>query len=100
VNEAGDLFDEYAEAYEQALSNAIAVSGEDREYFAGAVLHGLPVCLREAKESPRTLLDFGCGDGATTPLLLAGLKAEIGSWHRRFRQVSRDRSETICNGSN
>jgi SAM-dependent methyltransferase len=76
VNEAGDLFDEYAEAYEQALSNAIAVSGEDREYFAGGRVAWLSRCLREAKESPRTLLDFGCGDGATTPLLLAGLKAE------------------------
>ena len=76
MNEAGDLFDEYAEAYEQALSNAIAVSGEDREYFAGGRVAWLARCLREAKETPRTLLDFGCGDGATTPLLLAALKAE------------------------
>jgi SAM-dependent methyltransferase len=76
VNEAGDLFDEYAEAYEQALSNAIAVSGEDREYFAEGRVAWLARCLREAKETPRTLLDFGCGDGATTPLLFAALKAE------------------------
>ncbi len=76
MKDAGTLFDEYAEAYEQALSNAIAVSGEDREYFAEGRVAWLARCLREAKETPRTLLDFGCGDGATTPLLLAALKAE------------------------
>jgi hypothetical protein len=34
MNDAEDLFDEYAAAYEQALSAAIAPSGESREYFA------------------------------------------------------------------
>jgi len=33
MKDAGSLFDEYAEAYEQALSNAIAVSGEGRGVF-------------------------------------------------------------------
>jgi SAM-dependent methyltransferase len=77
MKDAGTLFDEYAEAYEQALSNAIAVSGEDREYFAEGRVAWLARCLREAKETPRTLLDFGCGDGATTPVLLAALNAEL-----------------------
>jgi len=76
MKDAGSLFDEYAEAYEQALSNAIAVSGEGREYFAEGRVAWLARCLREAKETPRTLLDFGCGDGATTPRLLAALEAE------------------------
>jgi SAM-dependent methyltransferase len=77
MKDAGTLFDEYAEAYEQALSNAIAVSGEDREYFAEGRVAWLARCLRGAKETPRTLLDFGCGDGATTPVLLAALNAEL-----------------------
>jgi trans-aconitate methyltransferase len=76
MKDAGRLFDEYAEAYEQALSNAIAVSGESREYFAEGRVAWLAHCLQEAGEMPRKLLDFGCGDGATTPLLLAALKAE------------------------
>jgi predicted TPR repeat methyltransferase len=76
MSDVGDLFDQYAEAYEQALSNAIAPSGESREYFAEGRVAWLARCLREAKETPRTLLDFGCGDGATTPLLLAALGAE------------------------
>jgi predicted TPR repeat methyltransferase len=76
MKDAGKLFDEYAEAYEQALSNAIAVSGEGREYFAEGRVTWLAHCLQKAGETPRTLLDFGCGDGATTPLLFAALKAE------------------------
>ncbi len=76
MKDAGDLFDEYAEGYEEALSNAIGASGEGREYFAEGRVGWLKRCLEVAKETPRTLLDFGCGDGATTPVLLAALHAE------------------------
>jgi SAM-dependent methyltransferase len=76
MNDAGDLFDQYAAAYEQALSSALAPSGEGREYFAAGRVAWLKRCLDEAKETPRTLVDFGCGDGATTPLLLEILHAD------------------------
>jgi SAM-dependent methyltransferase len=76
MSDAGDLFDEYAVAYEAALSNAIAPSGEGREYFAEGRVAWLSGCLAAHVEKPRALLDFGCGDGATTPLLLAALNAE------------------------
>jgi SAM-dependent methyltransferase len=76
MNDAGDLFDQYAAAYEQALSTALAPAGESREYFAKGRVAWLKRCLDEAKQTPKTVLDFGCGDGATTPLLLAVLKAE------------------------
>lgn len=76
MSDAGDLFDEYAVAYEAALSNAIAPSGEKREYFAEGRIAWLNRCLTGCGEKPRVLLDFGCGDGATTPLLLAALHAE------------------------
>ena len=33
MSNAGDLFDQYAAAYEDALTNAISVSGEGREFF-------------------------------------------------------------------
>lgn len=72
---AEDLFDHYAEDYEQALGNAISVSGEGREYFAEGRARWLWRCLRELHKRPQTLLDFGCGDGATTPLLLDALRA-------------------------
>jgi SAM-dependent methyltransferase len=76
MNDGGDLFDQYAAAYEQALSSALAPAGESREYFAAGRVAWLKHCLDEAKEMPRALVDFGCGDGATTPLLLGMLHAE------------------------
>jgi SAM-dependent methyltransferase len=76
MNDAGDLFDRYAEAYEQALSTALAPAGEGREFFAAGRVAWLARCLKEAMQTPRALLDFGCGDGATTPLLLGTLNAK------------------------
>jgi SAM-dependent methyltransferase len=76
MSDAGDLFDEYAVAYEGALANAIAPSGERREYFAEGRVTWLNRCLIECGEKPGALLDFGCGDGATTPLLLAALHGD------------------------
>jgi SAM-dependent methyltransferase len=76
MNNAEDLFDQYAAAYEQALSNAIAPSGETREYFAEGRVAWLKRCLEEIKQPANSLLDFGCGDGATTPLLLQALNAK------------------------
>jgi len=75
MKEAGDLFDQYAAAYEEALQNAIAPSGEGREYFAEGRVAWLARCLREQNVQVNSLLDFGCGDGATTPLLLGALHA-------------------------
>jgi SAM-dependent methyltransferase len=76
MSDARDLFDDYAAAYEQALSNAIAPSGESREYFAEGRVAWLKRCLEQRSETPKALLDFGCGDGATTPLLVQALKAD------------------------
>ena len=75
MSDAEDLFDHYAAAYEEALSNAIAPSGESREYFAEGRVVWLQRCLSERKLAPTSVLDFGCGDGATTPLLLHALNA-------------------------
>ena len=76
MSDAGDLFDQYAAAYEEALSSALAPSGESREYFAEGRVAWLRRCVAELKESSRTVLDFGCGDGATSPLLLRALNAD------------------------
>ena len=76
MKDAEDLFDQYAAAYEQALSNALGPSGESREYFAEGRVAWLKHCLDEMKQPVNSLLDFGCGDGATTPLLLQELRAK------------------------
>ena len=73
-----ELFDFYAKRYDQALTQALKVSGEQREYFAKGRVSWLTRCLTELGELPSTVLDYGCGDGSTTPLLLSELKAKHG----------------------
>jgi SAM-dependent methyltransferase len=72
----GHLFDHYATSYDEALSHAIGPSGEDREYFAKGRIAWLKRCLREVGQRPGSVLDYGCGDGSTTPLLLGALEAQ------------------------
>src|SRR2546430_16855313 len=76
ANSAQELFDGYAKSYDAALSSALAPSGESREFFAHGRVEWLRRCLGELGASPRRVLDFGCGDGATTPLLQRVLGGE------------------------
>jgi SAM-dependent methyltransferase len=77
LNTAEKLFDQYAGNYELALSNALAPSGESREYFAEGRVEWLKRCLQRLGVQPRHILDFGCGDGSTTPVLHGLLGAEL-----------------------
>jgi len=77
LSAAEKLFDQYAGNYELALSNALAPSGESREYFAEGRVEWLKRCLMQLGVQPRNVLDFGCGDGSTTPVLLRVLGAEF-----------------------
>jgi len=63
-------FDAYAGDYEAALQKGLVLSGEGREFFAAARIQWLARRLRELDFSPRLALDFGCGTGASMPLLL------------------------------
>ena len=76
LSTAEKLFDRYAGNYELALSNALAPSGESREYFAEGRVEWLKRCLTKLGVQPQNILDFGCGDGATTPVLQRVLNAE------------------------
>ena len=76
ANSAQELFDGYAKSYDAALSSALAPSGESREFFAEGRVTWLRRCLSELGASPRRVLDFGCGDGSTTPMLQRNLGAE------------------------
>lgn len=66
-------FDAYAAEYDRALNQGIAVSGEDKYYFARGRIAWLAKCLGE---HPKTVVDYGCGTGASIPYLLDLLGAD------------------------
>lgn len=73
-------FDQFADAYESDLNQALSVSGEDKDYFARGRVSFLARCLRGLRSTPQSALDYGCGIGGTTILLreLAGVRRVIG----------------------
>lgn len=70
-------FDSYADSYDRALGEALKASGEDRSHFARGRVTWLARCLRRMGASPLLVMDYGCGTGATTPLWLEILGAEV-----------------------
>ena len=66
-----NIFDEYiADDYEAACERGLQLAGESREYFA----HQRVEQTRALCQDPsaiRTIIDFGCGLGHTTPHVLA-----------------------------
>ncbi len=69
-------FDAHARRYDESLDLGLQVSGENRDYFAEGRIRFLSHCLRHAGVDVRRVLDYGCGDGRGTNLLLSGLRAE------------------------
>jgi SAM-dependent methyltransferase len=65
-------FDEYADpdAYDAALAQGVAISGEDKSYFAHGRVAFLAELLRSRGVRPLRVLDYGCGTGTATPFLL------------------------------
>jgi SAM-dependent methyltransferase len=69
-------FDQYAGDYDAALSQGLSVSGEEKSYFAQGRVKWLARCLNQLPDRPRSVLDFGCGTGSTSPHLLELLQVE------------------------
>jgi hypothetical protein len=59
-----------AGSYDHALADGLAISGEGREYFAEGRIEWLADCLRRRGSAPCLVVDYGCGTGSTSPLLL------------------------------
>jgi SAM-dependent methyltransferase len=66
-------FDEFADDYDHALNKGISLSGEERDFFARGRIEWLQRCTRH--ERRQRVLDYGCGTGATSPLLRTVLGA-------------------------
>ena len=64
---AADTFDAYARDYEAALNQGIGLTGEGKDYFARGRVLFLRRRLRAMDQSPRRILDYGCGTGSATP---------------------------------
>ncbi len=70
------LFDVYAESYDNALNHALAVTGADKHYYCEQRVTWLRQCLAALEEQPRRGMDYGCGNGSSTPLLASSLGLE------------------------
>lgn len=68
MNEAG--FDKYADHYDEALDEAIGISGEDKQFFARGRVDWLARVIPLRPDDRSVVLDFGCGTGSSAPLLL------------------------------
>lgn len=73
-SEEHPVFDGYAQQYDCCLNQALAATGEDKDFYAAARVRWTAKCLRELGVRPSSTLDFGCGIGATAPILLTELK--------------------------
>jgi SAM-dependent methyltransferase len=69
-------FDSFADSYDRDLAEALSASGEDRRYFALGRVRWMADIVRRMGAKPQRLMDYGCGTGSTTTLLLEALGAE------------------------
>jgi len=68
-------FDKYSTTYEEELAKSLSASGEGRDFFAAGRVAWLAKCLHKLEVKPERVLDYGCGDGLTTPMLRTELGA-------------------------
>jgi SAM-dependent methyltransferase len=67
---AAPEFDAHATDYERELERGVRLSGESSKFFARQRVEWLRQRILQLGVASGTLLDFGCGNGSTTPLLL------------------------------
>jgi len=70
-------FDSYADEYVAALDRGLAISGENRVFFARGRVLWLAGCLKKLGFTPKRVIDYGCGTGTTVPYLRELLGADF-----------------------
>lgn len=63
-------FDEYAASYDYALSKGLAVTGEDKNYYARRRIQWLRGCLDRLRLRSGHVIEFGCGTETNVPYLI------------------------------
>jgi SAM-dependent methyltransferase len=63
-------FDDFTDEYDRVLQKGLSLSGENRLFFARQRVTWLRHCLRLQGLVPQALMDFGCGTGSTSALVL------------------------------
>ncbi len=81
MGDAKQIFDEYASDYDAALARGIAISGEDRHYFARRRIEWLRSCISGGPVRLRRAMDFGCGTGSSAPFFfdILGIEHLVGT---------------------
>lgn len=69
-------FDRFADNYDDCLNDALAASGETKEFFAWERVQWLAKCLKKIGRPSNKVLDYGCGTGDTTQFLREILGSE------------------------
>ena len=65
----GSYFDGYVDSYDDALNHALEITGAGKAYYCQERMHWLARDLKTLGAHPRQGMDFGCGNGSSTPLL-------------------------------
>lgn len=73
----GADFDSYATSYDEDLERGLALTGEDKLYYATQRIAVLGRWLDRLGVRPRRVLDYGCGTGTAAPLLRDLLGADL-----------------------
>jgi SAM-dependent methyltransferase len=73
---SGPEFDRHADTYDADLEQALAASGESKQYFACGRVNWLSARLQQLGIQPGTAIDYGCGIGDTCPILRSLLNVE------------------------
>ena len=69
-------FDRVSESYDEEIDLGLSLTGEDKSYYAYGRIAWLASKLKKYGFQPRTAMDFGCGTGASSPILADMLNLE------------------------
>ncbi len=79
--DSGEAFDAYADGYDSTLNEGLAISGEDKGYFARKRVEWMRDRIPQDTRRIEYVMDYGCGTGSSVPVLfdIFGAGAVVGT---------------------